>query len=68
VQARVINDTILPVITAIMTHTQGAIATKAALEMLGRPGGGPLRAPLATATQAERDLIAAGLRHAGLLS
>jgi 4-hydroxy-tetrahydrodipicolinate synthase len=67
VRAREINDTILPAITAIMTHTQGAIATKAALEMLERPGGGPLRAPLASATPAERELIAAGLREAGVL-
>jgi 4-hydroxy-tetrahydrodipicolinate synthase len=66
-QARRINASILPVITAIMTHTQGAIAAKAALEMLGLPGGGMLRAPLASATPQERDLIAADLRAAGVL-
>jgi 4-hydroxy-tetrahydrodipicolinate synthase len=66
-QARRINASILPVITGIMTHTQGAIAAKAALEMLGLPGGGTLRAPLATATPRERDLIAADLRAAGVL-
>lgn len=66
-EARKINAAILPVITGIMTHTQGAIAVKAALEMLGRPGGGPLRGPLAVATEPERALIAAGLRTGGLL-
>ncbi len=67
-QARRINASILPVIRGIMTHTQGAIAAKAALEMLGRPGGGPLRPPLASATAQERDLIAADLMTAGVLT
>lgn len=66
-QARRINAELLPVIAGIMGHTQGAIAAKAALEMLGLPGGGPLRPPLAVATQEERDLIAADLRAAGVL-
>lgn len=66
-QARRIHAGILPVITALMGHTQAAIATKASLEMLGLPGGGPVRGPLAVATEAERDLIAADLRTAGVL-
>ena len=66
--ARRINTSILPVITGIMTHTQGAIAAKAALELLGRPGGGSLRPPLAAATARERELIAAGLRAGGVLA
>ena len=66
-QARRINAELLPVITGIMTHAQGVIAAKAALEMLGLPGGGALRPPLAVATPAERDLIAADLRAAGVL-
>jgi 4-hydroxy-tetrahydrodipicolinate synthase len=66
-QARRINAELLPVISGIMTHAQGAIAAKAALEMLGLPGGGPLRPPLAVATPEERDLIAADLRAAGVL-
>ena len=66
-RARAINATIIPVILAIMTHTQGAIAAKAALDLLGRPGGGALRAPLLAADPEERELIAAGLRQAGVL-
>lgn len=67
-EARRINESILPVITGIMTHTQGAIATKFALDLLGRPGGGMLRPPLARATAAERELITADLRGAGLVA
>jgi 4-hydroxy-tetrahydrodipicolinate synthase len=66
-QARRVNADLIPVITGLMTHTQGAIAAKAALEMLGLPGGGPLRPPLAAATRLERDRIADDLRAAGVL-
>ncbi len=66
-QARRINAGLIPVITGIMTHTQGAIAAKAALDMLGLPGGGPLRPPLAVATRSEMELISADLRAAGVL-
>ncbi|WP_084336978.1 4-hydroxy-tetrahydrodipicolinate synthase [Actinomadura oligospora] len=44
-----IHRRLLPVVTAIMTRTQGAIAVKAALQLLGLPGGGALRPPLAEA-------------------
>ncbi|MFC5180986.1 4-hydroxy-tetrahydrodipicolinate synthase [Actinomadura harenae] len=44
-----IHRRLLPVVTAIMTRTQGAIAVKAALKLLGLPGGGALRPPLAEA-------------------
>lgn len=67
-RAKRINESILPVITGIMSHTQGAIAAKFALELLGRPGGGPLRAPLARATTAEQELIVADLRAAGVVA
>ncbi|MBW8483634.1 4-hydroxy-tetrahydrodipicolinate synthase [Actinomadura parmotrematis] len=43
-----IHRRLLPVVTAIMTRTQGAIAVKAALNLLGLPGGG-VRAPLVEA-------------------
>jgi 4-hydroxy-tetrahydrodipicolinate synthase len=66
-QARRLHAGLLPLIVAIMTHTQGAIATKAGLELCGRAGGGPLRPPLQAATAAERELVAAGLRTAGVL-
>ena len=56
---------LLPVYTG-MTRTQGVITTKAALAMLGLPGG-PVRLPLADATEAEieqlrTDLVAGGVK------
>jgi 4-hydroxy-tetrahydrodipicolinate synthase len=48
-RALAIHRRLLPVVTAIMTRTQGAIAVKAALGLLGQPGG-PLRPPLTEAT------------------
>ncbi|GAA1542920.1 4-hydroxy-tetrahydrodipicolinate synthase [Actinomadura kijaniata] len=44
-----IHRRLLPVVTAIMTRTQGAIAVKAALNLLGLPGGA-VRAPLVDAS------------------
>ncbi len=57
---------LLPVYTGIMTRTQGVIATKAALSLLGLPGG-TVRGPLADATAAEierlrTDLVAGGVK------
>jgi len=57
---------LLPVYTGVMTRTQGVIATKAALALLGLPGG-PVRGPLADATPAEierlrTDLVAGGVK------
>jgi 4-hydroxy-tetrahydrodipicolinate synthase len=43
------HQAILPVITAIMTREPGAVAVKAALNLLGLPAG-PVREPLAGAT------------------
>jgi len=59
---------LLPVYTG-MTRTQGAIATKAALSLLGLPGG-TVRGPLigATPQQVERlrtDLVAGGVKLPG---
>jgi 4-hydroxy-tetrahydrodipicolinate synthase len=56
---------LLPVFTGMM-RTQGVITTKAALAMLGRPGG-PVRPPMADATPAEverlrADLVAGGVK------
>ncbi len=56
---------LLPVYTG-MTRTQGVITTKAALALLGLPGG-PVRLPLADATPAEveqlrTDLVAGGVK------
>jgi 4-hydroxy-tetrahydrodipicolinate synthase len=65
-EARQIHLGLLPVIIGIMTRTQGAIATKAALGLLGLPGG-PVRGPLIDATPAQvdqlrTDLVAGGVK------
>ncbi len=57
---------LMPVYTGIMTRTQGVIATKAALGLLGQPGGS-VRPPLVDATAAEieqfrADLVAGGVK------
>ncbi len=57
---------LMPVYLGIMTRTQGVIATKAALALLGLPGG-PVRPPLVDATSAEierfrTDLVAGGVK------
>jgi 4-hydroxy-tetrahydrodipicolinate synthase len=57
---------LMPVFLGIMTRTQGAIATKAALTLLGLPGGS-VRGPLIDATPAEierlrTDLVAGGVK------
>jgi 4-hydroxy-tetrahydrodipicolinate synthase len=48
-RALAIHRRLLPVVTAIMTRTQGAIATKAALNLLGLAGG-DVRSPLVPAS------------------
>jgi 4-hydroxy-tetrahydrodipicolinate synthase len=65
-EARQIHLDLLPICTGIMTRTQGAIATKAALGLLGLPGGAA-RSPLVDATAAEveklrTDLVAGGVK------
>jgi 4-hydroxy-tetrahydrodipicolinate synthase len=65
-QARQIHLDLLPVIIGIMTRTQGAIATKAALGLLGLPGG-PVRGPLIDMTLAQveqlrTELVAGGVK------
>ncbi len=64
--ALAIHRELLPVYVGIMTRTQGVITTKAALGLLGLPGG-PVRAPLADATPAQveqlrTDLVAGGVK------
>ena len=65
-EARRIHGDLLPLYTGIMTRTQGVITTKAALSLLGLPGG-PVRGPLIDATPAEieqlrADLVAGGVK------
>src|SRR5215468_3620290 len=71
-EARQIHLDVLPVIIGIMTRTQGAIATKAALSLLGLPGG-VTRPPLVDATQAQleqlrTDLVAGGVKLPGTVA
>jgi 4-hydroxy-tetrahydrodipicolinate synthase len=61
-----IHRRLLPVVTAIMTRTQGVIAVKAALSLVGRPGG-VVRPPLVDATPEfvaalRTDLVAGGVK------
>jgi 4-hydroxy-tetrahydrodipicolinate synthase len=65
-EALAIHRELLPVFIGVMTRTQGVITTKAALRMLGLPGG-PVRPPLADATpqqveQLRTDLVAGGVK------
>jgi 4-hydroxy-tetrahydrodipicolinate synthase len=63
-QARALHYALLPVYTG-MFRTQGVIMTKAALSLLGLPGG-PVRGPLADATPAEVDLLRTDLTAGGV--
>jgi 4-hydroxy-tetrahydrodipicolinate synthase len=68
-RARAIHYELLPVYTGIFRN-QGVIMTKAALRLLGLPGG-PVRSPLADASEdaIERlrtDLVAGGVKLPGL--
>ncbi|HEV2451495.1 MAG TPA: 4-hydroxy-tetrahydrodipicolinate synthase [Streptosporangiaceae bacterium] len=68
-RARAIHYELLPVYTGIFRN-QGAIMTKAALGLLGLPGG-PVRGPLANATRDEverlrTDLAAGGVKLSGM--
>jgi 4-hydroxy-tetrahydrodipicolinate synthase len=65
VRAREVNASMVPVTEGIMTRTQGAIMVKAALDLLGRPGGGPLRLPLVAADDAQRAALRDDLRAGG---
>lgn len=68
--ARAIHQSLLPVYTGIMHRTQGVIMAKAALALLGLPGG-IVRPPLADAGPAEietlrADLLAGGVKIPGM--
>ena len=66
VRAREINEATLPVTVGVMTRTQGAIMVKAALALLGLPGG-PVRPPLVDATPEQVDVLRADLTAGGVL-
>ncbi len=67
VQARSINNRLLPAVKAMMTHTQGAITAKVALQLLGVLEHRTMRAPLPEATDEEVAIVRAGLVASGLL-
>ncbi len=65
--ARTINTDLVPAVRALMTHTQGAITSKAALQLLGVLEHRTMRAPLLPATDEEVALVRDGLVASGLL-
>jgi 4-hydroxy-tetrahydrodipicolinate synthase len=65
--ARSINDRLLPAVKAMMTYTQGAITSKAALQLLGVLEHRTMRSPLLEATEEEVAIVRDGLVASGLL-
>jgi 4-hydroxy-tetrahydrodipicolinate synthase len=63
--ARDINRGLVPVTEGLMTKAGGAIMVKAALDLLGRVGGGALRLPLVPATPAQVDELRRDLQAGG---
>jgi 4-hydroxy-tetrahydrodipicolinate synthase len=63
-RARQIHYELLPVYTGLFRN-QGAVMAKAALDLLGQPGGA-VRAPLLAATQAERHQLVLDLTEGGV--
>jgi 4-hydroxy-tetrahydrodipicolinate synthase len=63
-RARRIHFELIPVYTG-MFRNQGAVMAKAALDLLGMPGGA-VRMPLLAATQAERAQLASDLAEGGV--
>lgn len=63
-KALALHQQLMPIFTGIFA-TQGCILVKAGLELQGRGVGG-LRSPLLSATEAERETLAAALAASGL--
>ena len=64
-KAQKINQGLVPITEGIMTRVGGAIMVKAALDLLGRAGGGFLRLPLIPATASQREVLRADLIAGG---
>jgi 4-hydroxy-tetrahydrodipicolinate synthase len=62
--ARQLHYDLIPLYLGLFRN-QGAVMTKAALDLLGQPGGA-VRAPLLAATEAERHQLAADLSAGGV--
>ena len=67
-EARRINAAVLPAVRGVMTYTQGAIAAKAALQLLGVIAHRTTRPPLVDASDELVEQIRGDLTEAGLLS
>jgi 4-hydroxy-tetrahydrodipicolinate synthase len=63
-RARAIHYELIPVYTGLFRN-QGAVMTKAALDLRGLPGG-TVRAPLLPATEAERARLRDDLAEGGV--
>lgn len=64
-RATEINNTLVPVTTGVMTKLGGAIMVKAALDILGRRGGGAVRLPYVIADEIHRTELREYLRQGG---
>jgi 4-hydroxy-tetrahydrodipicolinate synthase len=64
-EARIASHQLVPVVVGIMNRMQGAIAVKAALDLLERSGGGVLRSPLLAADESQREQLRQDLRFGG---
>lgn len=60
-----INATLVPITTGVMTKLGGAIMVKAALDLLGRRGGGAVRLPYVMADESHRHELREYLRQGG---
>ncbi len=60
-----VHRQLLPVVTGIMTRTQGAIMAKAALNLVGQTGGA-VRLPLVDATSEQIEMLRADLVASGV--
>lgn len=65
-RASEINDSLVPITTGVMTKLGGAIMVKAALDLLGRKGGGAVRLPYVVANDEYRVELRENLRQGGL--
>lgn len=66
--AQTISNRVSALVTALMGHTQGAIASKVALELLGVLQSAKVRLPLSQADAETVEIIKQALSDAGLLN
>ncbi len=60
-----INDSLVPVTEGVMGRAPGLVMVKAALDLLGRAGGGTVRLPLVSASEQQRSVLRDDLRAGG---